>query len=144
MLGSLTLTVAGVTLSSLGDTDFNMGGFIFAALSNVMFSTRSVFTKVLNRRHPTTGFSGPILFYHVSCLGLVLLVPLVLVTDGSKLVALREHLLEGERMSLCHVCLVMLANGCFCKCTCFKESNSISCLHVCMYALIPTNPHIVV
>ena len=74
---SLLPIVAGVGVSSLSDTSFNMLGFCMAMGSNLCFSARSICAKLL-RSSLGKSMDNANLFVHVNAYGIIILLPLVL------------------------------------------------------------------
>jgi len=69
--------VIGVAMASLGDMTMTLTGFLVVQGSNIGFSARAVYAKQLKRGCPESGSAknDVELFYHISKLGLCLLVP---------------------------------------------------------------------
>lgn len=74
----------GVGISSYDDVSFNAVGFLAAAVSNICFSSRAVFAKHLFHLFPDC-LSETTLFKHISVIGLVILVPLMILFERSDL-----------------------------------------------------------
>lgn len=81
--------VLGVALASSGSAAYSRSGMLAACASNVAFSSRSVLTKRLKASHPSSAVasSDAALFYHVSRLGLALLLPCALWLDARRLLS---------------------------------------------------------
>ncbi len=62
--------VVGGCMSSFGDATFTWTGFMFVMVSNVCFSTRSLFTKQLKMEYNGNAIN---VFYHISRLGAICL-----------------------------------------------------------------------
>jgi solute carrier family 35, member E1 len=72
---------SGVAISCFHDDSFHIQGFLYAVLSNFCFSTRAVIAKKLNLHHG--GMMDEMsLFYHISRIGLMILIPLALWIEG--------------------------------------------------------------
>ena len=80
-LACLCIICFGVALACMGETQFQMAGFLFAVLSNLCFSLRSVYTKLYFKSFPNT-LDEVVLFYYISAIGAVILIPLTLLFDG--------------------------------------------------------------
>lgn len=76
----------GVSISCFHDDSFAMNGFLFAAISNICFSGRAVLAKRLLKQCPGS-VSEVEMFRLISLMGLALLVPLTLVTEGAEIYA---------------------------------------------------------
>jgi len=83
--GSLLPIVAGVGISSMSDTSFNLLGFGMAMGSNVCFSARSICAKLL-RSSLGKSMDNANLFVHVNAYGAMMLLPFVLYFEGPLLV----------------------------------------------------------
>merc|ERR1712107_210775 len=85
-------------------------GLLVVQLSNVGFSARAVFAKTIKKQHPESGSatSSIVLFYHISRIGLALLVPSV-VFDWS---AIQEALADPS-FDLPRLLGTMCFNGVF-------------------------------
>ena len=82
---SLVPIVVGGALSSGSDASFNLAGLLFVCVSNTAFALRSVFTKHLRRSYAGDALN---VFYEITLLGLVWLVPAALAVDaGTALLA---------------------------------------------------------
>ena len=126
--------VMGVALASSGSgATFSVFGMLLALASNISFSGRAVLTKALQRGYPAAeaASSDACLFYHVSRLGMWLLLPVALLLDtralldalgfssgsssvGSTGVA-ADAGAEGAQLrgtSSAWLALLLLANGC--------------------------------
>jgi drug/metabolite transporter (DMT)-like permease len=102
-LVSLVPLVLGVAMASgFGEghlaAAFSLAGMLLALASNVCFSGRAVATKALLRAHPRSALmhSDIALFYHVSRLGAILLLPIAALVDARTLLA---ALFEGAARS---------------------------------------------
>lgn len=84
---SLLPIVAGVGISSLSDSSFNVLGFAMAMGSNICFSARSICAKLL-RSSLGKAMDNANLFVHVNMYGIVLLLPLVLYFEGPVLITI--------------------------------------------------------
>lgn len=84
---SLLPICIGVSISCIGDFGFKLSGFIFSLLSNFCFSYRAVMSKHLLKVHAMK-YDEIELFYYISTLGLVLLVPLCCYVEGTKVIGL--------------------------------------------------------
>ena len=81
---ALLPVVGGVALASHGSAAFSAAGVALALGSNLGFSARAVCAKALYRDHPGSraATSDACLFYHVSLTGLLLLLPVALLSDA--------------------------------------------------------------
>ena len=84
---SLLPIVAGVGISSLSDTSFNLLGFGMAMGSNLCFSARSICAKLL-RSSLGKSMDNANLFVHVNLYGALMLLPFVLYFEGPVLVTI--------------------------------------------------------
>jgi len=87
IFASLMPIVAGVAISSLSDTSFNLLGFCMAMGSNICFSARSICAKLL-RSSLGKSMDNANLFVHVNAYGILLLLPLVLYFEGPVLITI--------------------------------------------------------
>ena len=87
---SLVPIVVGVAIASSSPTTFSAWGMALSLLSNFAFSARAIFTKALKRHHPTAAASSSdaVLFYRVSSLGSLMLLPFALVFEARTLLRL--------------------------------------------------------
>ena len=85
---ALVPIVAGVAAATSSDSSFSATAMVVVLASNFCFSARSVFAKQLKREAPRAPSSTDpvVLFYHISRLGLVLLVPLAGAVEGLGLI----------------------------------------------------------
>lgn len=74
-------------MASAGGVAGGLAAFAASMASNFGFSGRAVFAKMLKREHPKSqsARSDISLFYHISWMGLVLLLPLAVVSESSTL-----------------------------------------------------------
>lgn len=80
---SLIPICAGISISCKGEFDFVFSGFAFALMSNFCFSYRAVMSKHLFKTHSIPqGEVG--LFFYISTIGLLLLVPCCGYLEGTK------------------------------------------------------------
>lgn len=79
---SLLPICAGVALACYNNDSFHLQGFILAMASNFCFSARAVYTKMLNSAHPNA-VDDITLFCAISVRGLVFLLPITLLIEGS-------------------------------------------------------------
>lgn len=84
---SLLPIVAGVGISSMSDTSFNILGFAMAMGSNLCFSARSICAKLL-RSSLGKSMDNANLFVHVNAYGAMILLPLVLYFEGPVLLTI--------------------------------------------------------
>ena len=77
---------AGVSISCFHDDSFALNGFLFAAASNICFSGRAVLAKKLLKQYPGS-ITELEMFRLISLMGLAVLVPLTLVTEGAEIYA---------------------------------------------------------
>jgi len=84
---SLLPIVAGVGISSLSDTSFNLLGFGMAMGSNLCFSARSICAKLL-RSSLGKSMDNANLFVHVNAYGALMLLPFVLYFEGTVLITI--------------------------------------------------------
>jgi solute carrier family 35 protein E1 len=86
--GALVPIVVGVAAATSSDSSFSATAMAAVLASNFCFSARSVFAKQLKREapHAPSSTDPVVLFYHISRLGLVLLVPLAGAVEGLGLV----------------------------------------------------------
>lgn len=104
----------GVSISCIHDDSFNMGGFLYAAISNLCFSGRAVLAKRLLKQYPGS-LDEVQLFHRVSLIGLYLLVPLTLLTEGRAILAL----FQGDATMVdtyLELLALVLVNGCAYAC----------------------------
>lgn len=80
----------GVGLSCYHNEDFNVYGFLLAAASNFCFSGRAVLAKKLHVNYPDS-LDEINLFAYISLIGLVFLVPITALYEGSALVELYNN-----------------------------------------------------
>ena len=78
---SLLPIVAGVAISSLSDTSFNLLGFCMAMGSNLCFSARSILAKLL-RSSLGKQMDNANLFVHVNLYGALALLPMCIYFEG--------------------------------------------------------------
>ena len=77
----------GVAISCIHDSSFSIFGFTAAGLSNICFSSRAVLTKHLYRIQP--GCMAEVsLFTHISIIGSIVLIPLVIIAEGKQIITL--------------------------------------------------------
>ena len=81
VFASLLPIVAGVAISSLSDTSFNLLGFCMAMGSNICFSARSICAKLL-RTSLGKAMDNANLFVHVNLYGALALFPVVIYVEG--------------------------------------------------------------
>jgi len=84
IFASLMPIVAGVAISSLSDTSFNLLGFCMAMGSNLCFSARSICAKLL-RSSLGKQMDNANLFVHINLYGAMALLPLVIYAEGTLL-----------------------------------------------------------
>lgn len=84
---SLVPICGGVALACYSGETLNMWSFSLAMASNFCFSARSVYTKVLNTTHAHS-FDEINLFYAISWIGLIILLPIMAVMEGPDLLAI--------------------------------------------------------
>ena len=77
---------SGVALSCYSSTNFDALGLLSALGSNVCFSGRAVFAKVLNLGHPGM-LDETNLFFAISLRGLLFLIPITLLLEGRGLIS---------------------------------------------------------
>jgi len=82
---SLLPIVAGVGISSMSDTSFNLLGFGMAMGSNLCFSARSICAKLL-RSSLGKAMDNANLFVHVNAYGAMMLLPVTLYFEGPVLI----------------------------------------------------------
>lgn len=87
----------GVGLSCYHNEDFNVYGFLLAAASNVCFSGRAVLAKKLHVNYPDS-LDEINLFAYISLIGLVFLIPITAMYEGSALLDLYHT--SGENADL--------------------------------------------
>lgn len=80
---SLLPICAGIALACYNNDSISLLGFALAMASNFCFSARAVYTKMLNSAHPNATCDIN-LFHALSVRGLVLLLPLGLLMEGSQ------------------------------------------------------------
>ena len=95
----------GVATSCYSDDNFDMLGFIFAASSNIGFSCRAVFAKLLSRQHPDA-LDEVSLFTHVSFIGLMILLPCCLIFEGGEIYRVLD-----EGVHYIDILVLLLING---------------------------------
>jgi len=84
---TLVPIVVGVSISCVHDDSFDFMGFLYAAISNICFSGRAVLAKKLLKQFP--GAIDEVgMFHRISLVGLVVLVPLTILTEGREIYAL--------------------------------------------------------
>jgi solute carrier family 35, member E1 len=84
---TLVPIVVGVSISCVHDDSFDLKGFLYAAISNICFSSRAVLAKKLLKQYP--GAIDEVgMFHRISLVGLVVLVPLTILTEGREIYAL--------------------------------------------------------
>lgn len=100
----------GVAISCMHEDSFHFFGFLFALLSNFCFSSRACVAKKLNIL-----YSGSIdeisLFYHVSYIGLFILIPLMLIFEGKDILQLLFTNNRSKDFSLWYICSLLMING---------------------------------
>jgi solute carrier family 35 protein E1 len=101
---SLLPIVAGVGISSLSDTSFNLLGFAMAMGSNLCFSARSITAKML-RSSLGKQMDNANLFVHVNAYGAMALMPVAMYVEGPVLFTM---LLAGGKPAA-----LFVANGVF-------------------------------
>lgn len=109
---TLLVICSGVALSCVGEYSFVFSGFALAALSNICFSGRAVFTKLFYSALASTGthpMSEISFFAAITARGLIVLLPLALLLE------LTEILKAGDSPStpLSELFFYMLLNGTF-------------------------------
>uniref|UniRef100_A0A7S4UZ91 Sugar phosphate transporter domain-containing protein n=1 Tax=Alexandrium monilatum TaxID=311494 RepID=A0A7S4UZ91_9DINO len=84
---SLLPVVVGVGMASSGEAGGSFAAFAATVGSNFGFSARAVFAKQLKRDHPESlpAVSDVGLFWHISVLGLLALLPLAVLSEGAAL-----------------------------------------------------------
>ena len=95
---SLIPIVIGVAIASSSKVTFSVLGMALALLSNVSFSARAVLTKALKKQFPESpaSASDAQLFYMVSRVGVLMLLPFALIFDARTLwVVLVEQPADG-------------------------------------------------
>jgi solute carrier family 35, member E1 len=98
----------GVGISCIHDDSFGLGGFLAAAASNVAFSARAVLTKHLFRIQTTSAAIDEVcLFTYISNIGLVLLVPPAVISEGNALISL----IQRNEINLVSLSLLLFLNG---------------------------------
>ena len=102
--------VGGVALASHGSAAFAAAGVALALGSNLGFSARAVCAKALYRDHPGSraATSDACLFYHVSLTGLLLLLPVALLSDAR---VLASALAAAPPAAAARLVLTLAANG---------------------------------
>jgi len=86
---SLLPVVLGVAMASSGEAGGSLPAFVATVGSNFGFSARAVFAKQLKVQHPESpsAKSDVCLFFHLSWMGLVALLPMAMQNEGAKLIA---------------------------------------------------------
>merc|ERR1712194_425195 len=86
---SLLPVVIGVGMASAGEAGGTVAAFMATVASNFGFSARAVFAKQLKHDHPQSppAKSDVCLFFHISWMGLIGLLPLAVIQEGPKLLA---------------------------------------------------------
>lgn len=112
---SLLPICGGVAMACYNNDAFSVMGFLLAMASNFCFSARAVYTKMLNTTFP--GVLDDInLFYNISSKGLVFLVPITALMEGSEILGI----IAGDsssppsptvRMPVLHLILLASLNG---------------------------------
>ena len=116
---SLVPIVAGVALSSAGETAFHLGGFLCALGSNACFSVRALMTKKLRAataRSPADALDDVSLFHHVSRLGLgCVLAPMLACSraERAEALALARGAAAGDAAALELVALLLFNGVCY-------------------------------
>lgn len=92
--------VIGVAMASLGDMTMTLTGFLVVQASNLGFSARAVYAKQLKKGCPESGSAknDVELFYHISKLGLCLLVPCALLDSSALQKAFASESFEPMRL----------------------------------------------
>ena len=99
---------SGVAISCFHDDSFHFYGFTYALLSNFCFSTRAVIAKRLNLHHK--GSMDEIsLFYHISVIGLFILIPSMLWLEGKYALHRLVYNLDADDIDLI---FILIVNGC--------------------------------
>lgn len=75
-----------MALSCYDNDSFDVIGFIIASGSNICFSARAVYTKLLSSQYKS--FDEINLFFNISYRGLYLLLPITIIFEGQKLMEL--------------------------------------------------------
>jgi drug/metabolite transporter (DMT)-like permease len=79
----------GVSISCMHDGTFGIVGFLCAFTSNFCFSSRAVLTKHLFRiRKEVASINEVCLFTHISNIGLLVLIPMTIMMEGSSIIKL--------------------------------------------------------
>ena len=101
----------GVACSCLHDDSFNSFGFACAAFSNLCFSMRAVYAKLLIKQSKAS-IDEVTLFGYISLIGLCMLVPVALFMEGSEVYAyIVNHWDANVHGSRTRLLLVMIYNG---------------------------------
>lgn len=106
---SLLPVVVGVAMASCGEAGGGIAAFIVTVGSNFGFSARAVFAKQLKVGHKETpaAKSDVALFFHISWMGLLALLPFALGTEGGTLLAA----FSSPDFQLARFTVVILVNG---------------------------------
>lgn len=106
---SLIPVVFGVAMASSGEAGGSLAAVLITIGSNFGFSARAVLAKQLKRDHPNSpsAISDICLFFHISWMGLLVLLPLALFSEGTAL----RIATSSSGFNLARFVSVMLLNG---------------------------------
>eukprot|EP00927_Polykrikos_kofoidii_P051951 TRINITY_DN45725_c0_g1_i1.p1 TRINITY_DN45725_c0_g1~~TRINITY_DN45725_c0_g1_i1.p1 ORF type:complete len:360 (-),score=47.51 TRINITY_DN45725_c0_g1_i1:98-1111(-) len=106
---SLLPVVVGVAMASAGEAGGTFAAFATTVGSNFAFSARAVYAKQLKRDHSKcpAATSDVCLFFHISCTGLMVLLPLAVIQEGSAL----QTALASSSFDAARFFSVMALNG---------------------------------
>jgi len=106
---SLLPVVLGVAMASSGEAGGGLAAFLATVASNFGFSARAVFAKQLKKDHPSSpaAKSDVSLFFHISWMGLVGLLPLAFFTETDPL----KQAVGVQGFDLSRFLAVMSCNG---------------------------------
>lgn len=109
---SLVPICGGVALACYSGDSLNWWSFALAMASNFCFSARSVYTKVLNASH-SHAFDEINLFYAISWIGLVFLLPIMAVMEGGELLQIVSGAKSGlySEIDFYSVAVLLCMNG---------------------------------
>lgn len=117
---SLLPICGGVALACYNKETINMLGLVMALTSNVCFSARSVYTKVLGSL-PSGAYDEINLFYAISWRGLLFLFPVMAVMEGSRVLEFvinKEihaksivHASDHAQTSMLYLLILLVVNG---------------------------------
>jgi solute carrier family 35 protein E1 len=116
---SLLIICIGVGISCMNDYNFNIYGFIFALLSNICFSARAVYTKILYKQYSNC-FTEINFFHHISKIGIYILLPLVIIFEYNTFITIIYSI---KFITLIKIIFLIIMNG-----ICFTAYNLLSYL----------------